>query len=160
NARLVERLDRLQRAIDPEGEFVGQRWIEGVDERADQALGLDLVLDRELRPDVRRQHEIEITLVLFVAVNAARIEGRLLRDVPVHAQNLFAARLIDRALKNVVVVVRDQRRVEVGQREDAEQLLPGRVNAVGRDYVQTRRVAGRRARGITEAGRLIVDAWR
>src|SRR5262249_17332953 len=130
NTRLVERLDRLQRAVDAKGEFVDQRRGKVVDERRNQAFSLDLILDRELRPDIRRQHEIEIALVLFVAVNAARVEGRLLRDVVVHAQNLFAARLIDGALKNVVVVVRNQRRIVVGQREDAQELLPVLVNAI------------------------------
>ena len=134
-----ERIDGLLGAVHAEGQFVEQRRAEGVDQSRNHARRADLVLDGQLRPARACEHEIELALERFVVIDAAPVELRPGADVPIHAKDGVAPRLVYRRLDQRVI---GTRRIDgVGRRQHLQQRLPVAIDAVRRNAVARERRA-------------------
>ena len=142
--RLVERAGVLVRPVHADGELGEGARVERVQDRVDVAERVDLVLARLLRPArARRSEERHSAGTLLISPLQPAVCGRVLRDVPVHAQDLVVARPVLHRLEGVVVLIRAGGVRGIRQREQIQERLPDRIEPARRDPVprETRRSA-------------------
>ena len=134
-----QRIDGLARAVHAKRKLIHFCRAEGMKQGGHQAGAMYLIADGKLRPIVaaaQRGQKLESALRCLVVLDQPDIERGVWRNVVVGAQNRIAPRLlVDADAGPVILTARADR---VRQREQAEQLLPIRIDAVGGNNVALR----------------------